>query len=56
MNRQSIIFLETLQGQSFLFDQTGRFFGQRRRIYETLYEILPGRVSERIERRTSNVE
>jgi hypothetical protein len=30
VNRQSISFSETLPGQSFFFDQTGRFSGQRR--------------------------
>jgi len=40
------------QNFRFFFDQTGRFFGQRRSLYET----PPGRYSEKIERRTSNVQ
>ena len=29
-----------IKSQSFLFDQTGRFFGQRRRSYETKFQKL----------------
>ena len=29
-----------MQGQSFFFDQTGRFSGQRRRSYETTFQKL----------------
>jgi hypothetical protein len=55
--------------KSFFFDQTGRFFGQRRRLYETrpkwhgfsmikLTALMagPGLNSKQIERRTSNVQ
>ena len=42
--------------QSFFFDQTGRFSGQRRRSYETSYEIPSGRNIDQIERRTSNAQ
>jgi hypothetical protein len=38
--------------KSFYFDYTGRFSGQRRRLYES----PPARYSEKIERRTSNVQ
>ena len=51
-----------LQKCSFFLIKLAVFFGQRRRLYETSYEIPPGRNSESsrrtigLERRTSNVQ